>query len=40
MAAFSLNVTKNLPGIEGGLLVTNNKEYRDGANMLRMFGEE
>jgi perosamine synthetase len=40
MAAFSLNVTKNLPGIEGGLLVTDNKEYRDGANMLRMFGEE
>lgn len=40
MAAFSLNITKNLPGIEGGLLVTDNKEYRDAANMLRMFGEE
>ncbi len=40
MAAFSLNATKNLPGIEGGLLVTNNKKYRDEANMLRMFGEE
>jgi len=40
MAAFSLNVTKNLPGIEGGLLVTDNKEYRDASNMLRMFGEE
>lgn len=40
MAAFSLNVTKNLPGIEGGLLVTDNKEYRDAGNMLRMFGEE
>lgn len=40
MAAFSLNTTKNLPGIEGGLLVTNNKEYRNEANMLRMFGEE
>jgi len=40
MAAFSLNVTKNLPGIEGGLLVTDNKEYSDGANTLRMFGEE
>jgi dTDP-4-amino-4,6-dideoxygalactose transaminase len=40
MAAFSLNVTKNLPGIEGGLLVTDNKEYRNAANLLRMFGEE
>ncbi|MEA1965100.1 MAG: DegT/DnrJ/EryC1/StrS family aminotransferase [Candidatus Aerophobetes bacterium] len=40
MAAFSLNVTKNLPGIEGGLLITSNKKYRDEANMLRMFGEE
>jgi len=40
MAAFSLNVTKNLAGIEGGLLVTNNREYRNQANMLRMFGEE
>ncbi|MGC9530030.1 MAG: DegT/DnrJ/EryC1/StrS family aminotransferase [Candidatus Bipolaricaulaceae bacterium] len=40
LAAFSLNVTKNLPGIEGGLLVTGSKEYRDSANMLRMFGED
>lgn len=40
MAAFSLNVTKNLPGIEGGLLVTNNEEYRNNANMVRMFGED
>lgn len=40
MAAFSLNVTKNLPGIEGGLLVTNSRSYRDDANMLRMFGED
>ena len=40
MAAFSLNVTKNFSGIEGGLLVTDNKEYRDAGNMLRMFGEE
>lgn len=40
MAAFSLNVTKNLPGIEGGLFVTSNKKFRDEANMVRMFGEE
>jgi dTDP-4-amino-4,6-dideoxygalactose transaminase len=40
MAAFSLNVTKNLPGIEGGLLVTNSRSYRDSANMLRVFGED
>ncbi|GAI80609.1 unnamed protein product, partial [marine sediment metagenome] len=28
MAAFSLNSTKNMPGGEGGLFVTNNEEYR------------
>ena len=39
MAAFSLNTTKNLPGGEGGLFVTNNEEYRGRANMIRMFGE-
>lgn len=39
MAVFSLNATKNLPGGEGGLFVTNNEEYRGKANMLRMFGE-
>ena len=40
LAAFSLNVTKTLPGIEGGLLVTNDKRLRDEGNLLRMFGEE
>jgi dTDP-4-amino-4,6-dideoxygalactose transaminase len=39
MAIFSLNSTKNLPGGEGGLMVTNSEEYRGRANMLRMFGE-
>jgi dTDP-4-amino-4,6-dideoxygalactose transaminase len=39
MAIFSLNSTKNLPGGEGGLLVTNSAEYRGRANMVRMFGE-
>ena len=40
MAAFSLNSQKNLPGGEGGLFVTNVKEYYQRANMVRMFGEE
>ncbi len=39
MAAFSLNSTKNLPGGEGGLFVTNSEELRAKANMVRMFGE-
>lgn len=39
MAIFSLNTTKNLPGGEGGLMVTDNAEYRGRANMVRMFGE-
>ena len=39
MAAFSLNSTKNLPGGEGGLFVTNDEELRAKANMTRMFGE-
>lgn len=39
MATFSLNGTKNLPGAEGGLFVTDSEEYRGKANMLRMFGE-
>ena len=39
MATFSLNTTKNLPGGEGGLFVTDSEEYRGKANMLRMFGE-
>lgn len=40
MAAFSLNVTKNLSGGEGGLFVTDNKDLRDEANKIRMFGED
>jgi len=39
MAAFSLNATKNLPGGEGGLFNTNNDEYADRAEALRMFNE-
>lgn len=39
MGVFSLNTTKNLPGGEGGLFVTNSEEFRGKANMLRMFGE-
>lgn len=39
MAIFSLNSTKNLPGGEGGLFVTNSEEYRGKANMVRIFGE-
>lgn len=39
MAAFSLNSTKNLPGGEGGLFVTDSEELRGKANMVRMFGE-
>ncbi len=40
MACYSLNFTKNLPGGEGGLIVTNSKEYYDRANMIRCFGEK
>ncbi|MGQ9626829.1 MAG: DegT/DnrJ/EryC1/StrS family aminotransferase [Anaerolineae bacterium] len=39
MGIFSLNTTKNLPGGEGGLFVTNSEEYRGKANMTRIFGE-
>lgn len=39
MGVFSLNTTKNLPGGEGGLFVTDSEELRGKANMLRMFGE-
>ncbi len=39
MGAFSLQASKNLPAGEGGLFVTNDKHYRDTANMFRMFGE-
>ncbi|MBC7109160.1 MAG: DegT/DnrJ/EryC1/StrS family aminotransferase [Methanomassiliicoccales archaeon] len=40
MAAFSLNQTKNLQAGEGGLFVTNHKEYWLRADMVRMFGEQ
>ena len=40
MGAFSLQASKNLPAGEGGLFVTNNRNYRDNANMVRMFGED
>jgi perosamine synthetase len=39
MGCFSLNVTKNLSGGEGGLLVTKNEECAERAKMLRTFGE-
>jgi dTDP-4-amino-4,6-dideoxygalactose transaminase len=39
MGAFSLNVTKNLSGAEGGLLVTEDDELAERAGLLRMFGE-
>jgi len=40
MAAFSLNQTKNLQAGEGGLFVTDYKEYWLRADMVRMFGEQ
>ncbi len=39
MGAFSLNTTKNLPGGEGGLFVTDSAEFHGKANMTRIFGE-
>lgn len=39
MGCFSTNATKNLPGGEGGLFVTDSDEFRGKANMVRMFGE-
>jgi perosamine synthetase len=39
MGTFSLNVTKNLSGAEGGLLITGNKDYAERATLLRTFGE-
>lgn len=38
-AAFSLNKSKNLPGGEGGLFVTNNSSYLEKAEQLYKFGE-
>lgn len=40
MGCFSLNVTKNLSGGEGGLLNTDNEAYADRARMIRTFGEQ
>jgi dTDP-4-amino-4,6-dideoxygalactose transaminase len=39
LGCFSLNVTKNLSGGEGGFLITSDEEYADRARMLRTFGE-
>lgn len=39
LGAFSLNYTKSLPGGEGGLLVTDDDELAQRANMYRIFGE-
>ncbi len=40
MGCFSLNVTKNLSGGEGGFLVTDKEEYAERAKMIRTFGEK
>lgn len=40
IAAFSLNQSKNFQAGEGGLLVTNDREYWLRADMVRMFGEQ
>lgn len=40
MAAFSLNGSKNLQALEGGLFTTNREDYRDLANKVRSFGED
>lgn len=40
MGTFSLNKTKNLPGGEGGLFVTDDEELYNRAQKVRMFGEE
>ncbi|MFH0963338.1 MAG: DegT/DnrJ/EryC1/StrS family aminotransferase [Planctomycetota bacterium] len=39
MAAFSINQWKHLSAADGGLLVTNDQELRDKAEMVRTFGE-
>jgi len=39
MGCFSLNVTKNLSGGEGGFLITDNEAYAERAKMIRTFGE-
>jgi len=40
IGCFSLNVTKNLSGGEGGLLNTDNEEYAERARMIRTYGEK
>jgi dTDP-4-amino-4,6-dideoxygalactose transaminase len=40
MGCFSLNVTKNLSGGEGGLLNTDSEECAERARMIRTFGEK
>ncbi|HNS51094.1 MAG TPA: DegT/DnrJ/EryC1/StrS family aminotransferase [Anaerolineae bacterium] len=40
MGCFSLNVTKNLSGGEGGLLNTDSDAYAERARMIRTFGEQ
>jgi len=40
IACFSLNSSKNLPGGEGGLFVTDDEYLRARGQMVRMFGEE
>lgn len=40
MGCFSLNVTKNLSGGEGGFLNTENEGYAERARMIRTFGEK
>jgi dTDP-4-amino-4,6-dideoxygalactose transaminase len=40
MGCFSLNVTKNLSGGEGGFLISDNEEYIERAKMTRTFGEK
>lgn len=40
LAGFSLNKSKNFPAGEGGLFVTNNREFWLKADMVRMFGEQ
>ncbi len=37
---FSLNVTKNLSGGEGGIMVTDHEDFLDRAKQLRTFGEK
>jgi perosamine synthetase len=40
MGCFSLNVTKNLSGGEGGFLITDNRESAERARLIRTFGEK